>query len=144
MEHHPEGIARLTEQLAALSPTPVVLEATGGLELPLEAELLTAQLPVVVVNPGQVMDFAKALGKLAKTDTLDARVLAQFGEATKPQLRPLADAQTSGAAGPGSQKAPAGGDAHCREEPAAYGHPKGPTATPGAHTVVGTAFGRVG
>lgn len=94
IEHHPEGIAGLTEQLAALAPTLVVLEATGGLELPLVAELLSAQLPVVVVNPRQVRDFAKALGKLAKTDTLDARVLAHFGEATKPQLRPLADAQT--------------------------------------------------
>ncbi len=94
VEHHPEGIARLAEHLAALAPTLVVLEATGGLELPLVAELLSAQLPVVVVNPRQVRDFAKALGKLAKTDTLDARVLAQFGEATKPKLRPLADAQT--------------------------------------------------
>lgn len=94
IEQHPEGIAGLTEQLAALAPTLVVLEATGGLELPLVAELLSAQLPVVVVNPRQVRDFAKALGKLAKTDTLDARVLAHFGEATKPQLRPLADAQT--------------------------------------------------
>ncbi len=94
VEHHPEGIGIMTEQLAALAPTLVVLEATGGLELPLVAELLSAQLPVVVVNPRQVRDFAKALGKLAKTDTLDARVLAQFGEATKPQLRPLADAQT--------------------------------------------------
>ena len=89
-----QGIARLSERLAALVPTLVVLEATGGLELPLVAELLSAQLPVVVVNPRQVRDFAKALGKLAKTDTLDARVLAQSGEATKPQLRPLADAQT--------------------------------------------------
>jgi transposase len=94
VEHHPEGIASLVAQLAAQSPTLVVLEATEGLELPLVGELLSAQLPVVVVNPRQVRDFAKALGKLAKTDALDARVLAQFGEATKPQLRPLPDAQT--------------------------------------------------
>jgi transposase len=94
LEYHPEGIASLVEQLTALGPTLVVLEATGGLELPLVGDLLSAQLPVVVVNPRQVRDFAKALGKLAKTDALDARVLAQFGEATKPQIRPLADAQT--------------------------------------------------
>jgi transposase len=94
IEHHPEGIANLVAQLATLTPTLVVLEATGGLELPVVGELLSVQLPVVVVNPRQVRDFAKALGKLAKTDTLDAWVLAQFGEATNPQLRPLADAQT--------------------------------------------------
>jgi transposase len=94
VEHHPEGMASLAAQLATLTPALVVLEATGGLELPLVGELLSAQLPVVVVNPRQVRDFAKALGKLAKTDALDARVLAQFGEATKPQLRALADAQT--------------------------------------------------
>lgn len=94
VEHHPEGISNLATQLAALAPTLVALEATGGLELALVAELLSAQLPVVVVNPRQVRDFAKALGKLAKTDALDALVLAQFGEATKPQLRPLADART--------------------------------------------------
>lgn len=81
-------------RLAALAPTLVALEATGGLELPLVAELLQAQFPVAVVNLRQVRDFAKALGKLAKTDTLDARVLAQFGEATKPQPRPLPDTQT--------------------------------------------------
>jgi transposase len=96
VEHHPEGIASLVDQLTALAPTLVVLEATGGLESALVGELLSAQLPVVVVNPRQVRDFAKALGKLAKTDALDALVLAQFGEATKPQLRPLADAQTQG------------------------------------------------
>lgn len=94
VEYHPVGIASLVEQVAALAPTLVVLEATGGLELPLVGDLLSAQLPVVVVNPRQVRDFARALGKLAKTDALDARVLAQFGEATKPQIRPLADAQT--------------------------------------------------
>lgn len=94
VEHRPEGIASLAKQLAAQAPALVVLEASGGLELPLVGELYAAQLPVVVVNPRQVRDFAKALGRLAKTDSLDARVLAQFGEATKPQLRPLPDAQT--------------------------------------------------
>ena len=77
-----------------LAPTLVVLEATGGLETFLVGELAGAQLPVVVVNPRQVRDFAKAVGKLAKTDALDAQVLAHFGEATKPDLRPLPDDST--------------------------------------------------
>ena len=81
-------------QLAELAPTLVVLEATGGLETFLVGELAGAQLPVVVVNPRQMRDFAKAVGKLAKTDALDAQVLAHFGEATKPDLRPLPDDST--------------------------------------------------
>jgi transposase len=72
----------------------VVLEATGGFEGPLAAALATATLPVVVINPRQVRDFARATGKLAKTDTLDAQVLAQFAEAVRPVPRPLPDAQT--------------------------------------------------
>lgn len=90
----PHGITQLQERLQELAPALIVLEATGGLELPLVGALATAGLPVVVVNPRQVRDFAKALGKLAKTDTLDAQVLAHFGEATKPKPRPLPDAQT--------------------------------------------------
>ncbi len=89
-----QGVTNLLAQLAELTPTLVVLEATGGLEMYLAGELAGAQLPVVVVNPRQVRDFAKALGKLAKTDALDAQVLAHFGEATKPDLRPLPDAST--------------------------------------------------
>lgn len=91
--NEPVGIMELVVALQALAPDLVVLEATGGLEMALVGYLAQAQLPVVVVNPRQVRDFAKALGKLAKTDTLDARVLARFGEATKPQPRPLPDAQ---------------------------------------------------
>ncbi|MCH7978181.1 MAG: IS110 family transposase [Acidobacteria bacterium] len=91
--HDTQGVTNLVAQLAELAPTLVVLEATGGLEMSLVGDLACAQLPVVVVNPRQVRDFAKALGKLAKTDTLDAQVLAHFGEATKPALRPLPDAQ---------------------------------------------------
>jgi transposase len=90
----PQGITQLQERLQELAPALIVLEATGGLELPLVGALGVAGLPVVVVNPRQVRDFARALGRLAKTDTLDAQVLAHFGEATKPQVRPLADAQT--------------------------------------------------
>ena len=89
-----QGLPIWLVQLAELTPTLVVLEATGGLETFLVGELAGAQLPVVVVNPRQVRDFAKAVGKLAKTDALDAQVLAHFGEATKPDLRPLPNAST--------------------------------------------------
>ncbi len=88
------GIARLVKRLQAVHPTLIVLEATGGLELPVTSALAAAALPVVVVNPRQVRDFAKATGRLAKTDTLDASILAQFAEAVRPALRPLPDAET--------------------------------------------------
>ena len=85
----PAGIATLGERLRALGPTLIVCEATGGLEQPLVVALAAAHLPVVVVNPRQVRDFARATGQLAKTDALDAAVLARFAEAVRPQLRPL-------------------------------------------------------
>ena len=88
------GVAALVVQMQELHPAAVVLEASGGLELPLVAALAAASLPVVVVNPRQVRDFAKATGRLAKTDTLDAAVLAHFAEAVRPPLRPLRDAET--------------------------------------------------
>jgi transposase len=72
----------------------IVVEATGGYELALVGRLAQAQLPVVVVNPRQVRQFARALGKLAKTDRIDAAVLVQFGQQAAPEVRPLADAQT--------------------------------------------------
>jgi transposase len=77
--------------LQQMTPTLVVLEATGKLEAAMVATLQSAGLPVVVVNPRQVRDFAKAKGILAKTDTIDARVLAHFGEAVHPAVRPLPD-----------------------------------------------------
>ena len=88
------GIAALVVQMQELNPAAVVLEASGGLELPLVAALAAASLLVVVVNPRQVRDFAKATGRLAKTDALDAAVLAHFAEAVRPPLRPLRDAET--------------------------------------------------
>jgi transposase len=88
------GLATLVERVRGLSPTLIVLEATGGLEAPLTGALAAAGLPVVVVNPRQVRDFAKATGTLAKTDALDASILAQFGEVIRPALRPLPDAAT--------------------------------------------------
>jgi transposase len=87
------GRAGLVEQIKPLKPTWVIVEATGGLERAVVAALAGVGLPVVVVNPRQVRDFAKALGKLAKTDRIDAGVLARFGLAVKPAIRPLAGPQ---------------------------------------------------
>jgi transposase len=89
----PAGHRALVQSLKALRPSWVVLEATGGLEKLAVAALAAAGLPVVVVNPRQVRDFAKALGKLAKTDAIDAMVLAQFALAVRPVLRALPSAE---------------------------------------------------
>ena len=89
-----KGIQELVEQITELQPTLVLLEASGGLELPMVAALAVANLPVVVVNPRQVRDFARATGKLAKTDALDAQVLAHFAEAIRPLPRSLPDTET--------------------------------------------------
>ena len=88
------GIEGLIPQIVDLEPSLVLLEATGGLELPLVAALAAAALPVVVVNPRQVRDFARATGTLAKTDALDAGVLAHFADVVRPDVRPLKDAET--------------------------------------------------
>jgi transposase len=87
-------IAKVVEMLTGVSPQVIVVEATGGMEMPLVAALGQACLPVVVVNPRQVRDFAKAMGRLAKTDRIDAEVLAHFGEAVKPEVRLLKDEDT--------------------------------------------------
>ena len=83
------AFTELIAELIALRPVLIVLEATGGLEIPVTAALHAAGLPVVVINPRQVRDFAKATGQLAKTDRLDARVLAHFAAAIKPPQRPI-------------------------------------------------------
>jgi transposase len=83
---------RFVAHLQTLAPTLIVLEATGGYEVPIVSALVSADLPVVVVNPRQVRDFARALGRLAKTDHLDAEVLALFGERVQPPVRPVPDA----------------------------------------------------
>ena len=88
------GIKELVSRMVDLGPALVLLEATGGLELPLVAALAAAALPVVVVNPRQVRDFARATGTLAKTDALDAAVLAHFADAVRPSVRPLRDAES--------------------------------------------------
>ena len=90
--HDDAGLAALVAYLQPLAPTLIVLEATGGYEADVAAALALAGLPVAVVNPRQVRDFARATGRLAKTDALDAAVLAQFAEAVKPEPRPLPDA----------------------------------------------------
>jgi transposase len=84
-----EGLAALIGRLRALTPQLVVLEATGGFETVVAAAVAGAELPLAVVNPRQIRSFAKALGRLAKTDALDAEVIALFGEAIRPQPRPL-------------------------------------------------------
>ena len=94
MAYDDAGIRDLASRLQSLGPAAVLLEATGGLEVPLVASLAAAALPVVVVNPRQVRDSAKATGRLAKTDSLDAAVLAHFAEAVRPPLTPLRDAET--------------------------------------------------
>jgi len=90
--NNPIGVAALVKRLAALKPALVVLKATGGLQTPLACALAARSLPVAVVNPRQVRDFARAAGLLAKTDRLDALILARFAEVMKPEARPLPDA----------------------------------------------------
>lgn len=87
----PAGIAALVERLAEHAPVLIVLEATGGFETAAAAALAEAGLPVAVVNPRQVRDFARSTGQLAKTDRIDAQVLALFAERVRPEVRPLAD-----------------------------------------------------
>ena len=90
-----EGLASLIAELQAIGPALVVLEGTGGLQAPAVAALALAGLPVVVVNPRQVRDFAKATGQLAKSDAIDALVIARFAAAVRPPVRALADADTA-------------------------------------------------
>jgi transposase len=85
------GVQSLVEELRELAPTLVVLEATGGLETHVLAALAAAGIPVVRINPRQARDFARATGELAKTDEIDARILALFAEKIRPEVRPLPD-----------------------------------------------------
>jgi transposase len=88
------GIEVLIERLSVHGPSLVAVEATGGFETVVTASLVAVGLPVVVVNPAQVRAFAKALGKQAKTDPIDAAVIARFAAATRPEVRPLPDEAT--------------------------------------------------
>ena len=89
-----EGLDALIAKLTPLAPAAVAVEATGGYETVVAASLAAAGLAIVVVNPAQVRSFAQALGKRAKSDPLDAGVIAHFVEATRPQIRPLPDEET--------------------------------------------------
>lgn len=86
-----ESIAELTGRLVELEPRLIVLEATGGAETALLGALAEAGLPAVAINPRQARDFARAMGRLAKTDAIDAMVLAEFAQAVRPEPRPLPD-----------------------------------------------------
>jgi transposase len=90
-----EGITVLVAGLKRRNPTLVVLEATGGYQARIASALAAAKVPVAVVNPRQVRDFAKAIGRLAKTDSLDAAVLARFAEDVKPEPRPVSDEKSA-------------------------------------------------
>ena len=95
LDNTPDGHRSIAAELKGVRPARVVVEATGGYEQALVAALLAAGMPVVLVNPRQVRDFAKAAGILAKTDRIDAAVLCRFGSAMKPPARPLPDAKTA-------------------------------------------------
>ena len=94
VERNARGLDELIARLRELTPAIVAIEATGGFETVAAAALAGGGLPVVIVNPAQVRAFATALGQRAKTDPLDAAVIAHFAEATKPQVRPLPDEAT--------------------------------------------------
>lgn len=88
----PAAIDRLVTRIAGLAPSRIILEATAGLETELAVALSVAELPVVVVNPRQVRDFARGLGQRAKTDRIDAQILARFGQQVMPEIRPMPSA----------------------------------------------------
>lgn len=89
-----KGIAKIAKRLLTVAPTLIVMEATGGLEVRIASELASKGLPVAVVNPRQVRNYAKATGELAKTDRIDAAVLAAFARAIRPAVRPVKDKDT--------------------------------------------------
>lgn len=94
IEYDDAGISQVVKSLVVLAPTLVVMEATGGLEMRLACELAAKHLPIAIINPRQARDFAKATGQLAKTDLVDAGVLAAFARAIRPAVRPIKDADT--------------------------------------------------
>src|SRR3954454_2986576 len=130
INHGEEEVTALVERLGALEPTLIVLEATGGLEVRLAAALAAAALPVAVVNPRQVRSFARATGRLAKTDRLDAKAIAHFAEAVRPPMRPRWPTRRPAACKPWS---PAGGSCSRCWWPSATGaRPPSPPCTCGS------------
>jgi len=89
IKNEDRGFIELIGKMREIQPTLIVLEATGGLELPLVAEITLAGLPIAVVNPKRIRDFARSAGQLAKTDKLDARIIAHFAQAVRPEIRHL-------------------------------------------------------
>jgi len=94
VDYDDKGIGHVVNYLAALTPTLIVMEATGGLEMRLAGELVAHRFPVAIINPRQARDFAKATGQLAKTDVVDAAILAAFARAIRPVVRPIKDTDT--------------------------------------------------
>ena len=94
VDYDDKGIRQVVKRLGNLIPTLIVMEATGGLEMRLAGELVAQGLPVAIINPRQARDFAKATGQLAKTDWVDAAILAAFARANRPAVRPIKDADT--------------------------------------------------
>ncbi len=89
-----KGLEQLSIDLQVLAPALIVLEATGGFEITVAAALASTGLPLAVVNPRQIRDFARAIGRLAKTDAIDAQVIALFAERIRPEPRPVTDAES--------------------------------------------------
>ena len=94
VDNNQRGIATLIKRLKKLQVSLVVLEASGGYEVAVTSELVAAELPLAVLNPRQVRDFARATGRLAKTDKIDARILAQFADVIRPSTRQVPDAES--------------------------------------------------
>ena len=94
VDYDDKGISQVVKRLVEVSPTLIVMEATGSLEMRLAGELSAKSLPVAIINPRQARDFAKATGQLAKTDSVDAAILAAFARAIRPAVRPIKDADT--------------------------------------------------
>lgn len=138
------GVAELVARLRPIDPCRVIVEATGGVELLVVGALAAAGLPVVVVNPRQVRDFAKASGRLAKTDAIDAQVLARFGEALQPPVRPLASEDSQELAAILKPQAAGRGDADGGEESLAAGACGGASGNPGAYPLAGGGVGGLG
>ncbi len=92
--HTQTGIRKIVRRMAAIQPTLVAMEATGGLEKPLARALVAAGLRVAVINPRQMRDFARSLGRLAKTDSIDAEIIALYAERIRPEPRDFPDADT--------------------------------------------------
>ena len=115
--HDRSGLKTLVTRLQKVQPTLIVIEATGWYETDVTAALTEAGLPIAVVNPRHVRDFARALGRLAKTDAIDARVLALFGERVRPEPRLVPDRPAGGVHGIGDTSSAVDRHAHRGNEP---------------------------